>query len=171
MIKGTSWENNEGDKVTLGDLLKISKNMPVKKVPVDKLKPMLINWDDEDEISKIEKSDLKYPILIFVDDNNEVISIIDGHHRLTKAINHNLKTIKAKLIPINSLPKKMKRVFGHLMKKSETIEQDISGAQGTYTNMKPAYHFDSGGPGRFGPYQYSESVEQIIEMMKRMKIM
>lgn len=34
-------------------------------------------------------------------------------------------------------------------------EQDISGVQGIYGNMKPAFDFDSKGPGSAGPYQTS----------------
>jgi hypothetical protein len=69
-----------------------------------------------EEVVKIEKADLQYPILIFVDDDGKFISIIDGHHRAQKAVRHKLKTIKAKIIPINSLPKNFKKVFGHLDK-------------------------------------------------------
>ena len=35
----------------------------------------------------------------------------------------------------------------------EMDEQDVSGAQGIYGGMKKAYDFDSGGPGKGGPYQ------------------
>ena len=114
-LHDTSWENDEGDKVTLIDLLDATKDIPVNKISVNKIKSKLLTWgDDEKEIAKIEKSNLKYPILIFVDDNNKFISIIDGHHRGQKAVRNKLKTIKAKLIPINSLPKDMKKVFGHM---------------------------------------------------------
>ena len=102
-LNDTSWENDEGDKITLTDLLNVTKDIPVKKISLNKIKSKLLTWDDDDkEIAKIEKSNLQYPILIFVDDNNKFISIIDGHHRAQKAVRHKLKTIKAKLIPINS---------------------------------------------------------------------
>ena len=115
-LHDTSWENDEGDKITLMDLLNATENIPVKKVSVKELIPHLLSWDgDEEEIKKIEKSDLKYPILIFVDDDGKFISIIDGHHRAQKAARHGLKTIKAKEIPINQLPKKIKKVFGHMV--------------------------------------------------------
>lgn len=75
----------------------------------------------------------------------------------------------------------------------ELDEVDISGVQGVYGDMEPAFDFDSEGPGKAGPYQeFSyESVEKdedweeldedikesfnqqkniINEMMKRMKI-
>lgn len=39
----------------------------------------------------------------------------------------------------------------------EMDEQDISGIQGMYSDMRPAYDFDSLGPGRGGPYQISST--------------
>jgi hypothetical protein len=115
-LHDTSWENDKGDKITLMDLLSATEDIPVKKVSVKELIPHLLSWDgDEEEIKKIEKADLKYPILIFVDDDRKFISIIDGHHRAQKAARHGLKTIKAKEIPINQLPKKIKKVFGHMI--------------------------------------------------------
>jgi hypothetical protein len=38
----------------------------------------------------------------------------------------------------------------------EVDEQDVSGAQGIYGDMDPAYDFDSEGPGKAGPYQHSQ---------------
>ena len=114
-LHDTSWENDEGDKITLTDLLNVTKDIPVKKISLNKIKSKLLTWDDDDkEIDKIEKSNLQYPILIFVDDNNKFISIIDGHHRAQKAVRHKLKTIRAKVIPINSLPKNIRKVFSHI---------------------------------------------------------
>ena len=114
-LHDTSWENEEGDKITLMDLLNVTEDIPVKKISVDDLKPHLLTWNgDENEIRKIEKADLRYPILIFVTDKGEFISIIDGHHRAQKAVKKGMKTIKAKLIPINSLPKDIRRVFKHM---------------------------------------------------------
>jgi hypothetical protein len=119
-LRDTSWQNDDGDKVTLIDLLDATEDIPIKNIPVDKIKSKLLTWDDDDkEVSKIEKADLQYPILIFVDGNNKIISIIDGHHRAQKAVRNKLKTIKAKLIPINSLPKNMRKVFSHLSKQEE----------------------------------------------------
>jgi hypothetical protein len=124
-LHDTSWEN-DGQKITLVDLLDVTEDIPVKKLSVKKLKPHLLTWDDdEEEIKKIEKADLKYPILIFVNDKGGFISIIDGHHRAQKAVRKGLRTIKGKLIPINSLPNKMKKVFGH-MGKQEQNEQELT---------------------------------------------
>ena len=114
-LHDTSWENEEGDKITLSDLLDATADLPVVNYPLEDLKPHLLTWDgDEEEVKKIEKSDLKYPILIFVNDDCQFISIIDGHHRAQKAARKGLDTIKAKVIPINLLPKHIRKVFKHL---------------------------------------------------------
>ena len=119
-LHDTSWENDEGDKITLMDLLNATEDIPVQKISVKQLKSHLLSWDgDEEEIKKIEKSDLQYPILIFVEDDGSFISIIDGHHRAQKAVRKGLDTIKAKIIPINSLPKNIRKVFSHMGKQEQ----------------------------------------------------
>jgi len=119
-LHDTSWENDEGDKITLMDLLNATEDIPVSNISVEELKPHLLTWDgDEDEIKKIESADLQYPILIFVDNDGEFISIIDGHHRAQKAVRKGLETIKAKVIPINNLPKDIRKVFSHMGRQEE----------------------------------------------------
>lgn len=114
-LHDTSWENEEGDKITLIDLLNATEDIPVSEISVEELKPHLLTWDgDENEIKKIESADLQYPILIFINDDGEFVSIIDGHHRAQKAVRKGLDSIKAKVISINSLPKEIRRVFKHL---------------------------------------------------------
>ena len=114
-LHDTSWENDEGNKITLMDLLNATEDLPVEKISVEELKPHLLSWDgDDEEVKKIESADLQYPILIFVNDEGEFITIIDGHHRAQKAARKGLETIKAKIIPINSLPKNIRRVFKHI---------------------------------------------------------
>jgi len=113
-LHDTSWENEKGEKITLIDLLQATENIPVQKVPLDWIKDHLLSWDgDEEEVKKIERADLKYPILIFVNDDGKFISIIDGHHRAQKAVRNGMETIKGKIIPINSLPKNIRKVFSH----------------------------------------------------------
>jgi len=115
-LHDTSWENDKGDKITLMDLLDATEDIPVSDISVEELKPHLLSWDgDEDEVKKIDSADLQYPILIFVNDDGEFITIIDGHHRAQKAARQELETIRAKVIPINSLPKHIKLVFKHMM--------------------------------------------------------
>jgi hypothetical protein len=126
-LHDTSWENEEGDKITLMDLLNATEDIPVEKISVEKLKPYLLTWDgDDDEVKKIDNADLQYPILIFVDNGGEFISIIDGHHRAQKAVRKGLETIKAKVIPINSLPKDIRKVFSHMGRQEEMKEGELT---------------------------------------------
>ena len=126
-LHDTSWENDGGDKITLIDLLNATEDIPVERISVEELKPHLLTWDgDEDEIKKIDNADLQYPILIFVENDGEVISIIDGHHRAQKAVRKGLETIKAKIIPINSLPKKIRKVFSHMGRQEEMKEGELT---------------------------------------------
>jgi hypothetical protein len=126
-LHDTSWQNDEGDKVTLMDLLNATEDIPVERFSVEELKPHLLSWDgDEEEIIKIDSADLQYPILIFVDNDGEFISIIDGHHRAQKAVRKGLKTIKAKVIPINDLPKDIRKVFSHMGRQEEMKEEELT---------------------------------------------
>ena len=126
-LHDTSWENEKGDKVTLMDLLNATQDIPVSKVDLEVLKPHLLTWDgDEQEKEKIDKADLQYPILIFVEDDGSFISIIDGHHRAQKAVKNKLATIKAKVIPINLLPKNIRKVFSHMGKQQEMKEAELT---------------------------------------------
>ena len=126
-LHDTSWENEKGDKVTLMDLLNATQDIPVSKVDLEVLKPHLLTWDgDEQEKEKIDKADLQYPILIFVEDDGSFISIIDGHHRAQKAVKNKLGTIKAKVIPINLLPKDIRKVFGHMGRQEEMKEGELT---------------------------------------------
>ena len=114
-LHDTSWQNEEGDKITLMDLLNATDHIPVKNIEVERLKHMLLTWDhDNSEVQKIEMADLQYPILIFVNNDGNILSIVDGHHRVQKAIRKGLERIKCKLIPINSLPKNIRMVFKHI---------------------------------------------------------
>ncbi|MEY3075820.1 MAG: ParB-like nuclease domain, partial [Bacteroidota bacterium] len=94
----TSWENENGEKVSLLDLVKVTEKIPVVDFPVELLKDKVLSWDnDHNEQKKIDKSSLQYPILIFVDDDGEFLSIIDGHHRVQKAIKLGREFIDAKI--------------------------------------------------------------------------
>ena len=87
------------------------KNLEVESIPVDEIKNALEfkGWGDPrkklyspkdvlknpkkypDEVKRIENADLKYPIIMFENPG----FIVDGVHRLTKAVLENKKTIRA----------------------------------------------------------------------------
>ncbi len=117
-LEDTSWTDETGNTITLPQLLDQTKYIPVKSVKTDILNDKVLDWKDEhgnedpEEVLKIEKSDLQYPPLIFMNDDGSIKYIVDGNHRVQKAIRNNLETINVKLIKFSELPDDFKKVFG-----------------------------------------------------------
>ena len=110
----TSWEDNEGNKITLQDILDMTKNIPQKDYPTKKLANVVLNWDDNpQEIERIEQVEIskQYPILIMVDEEGKLQWILDGNHRAQKALRAKLETIPVKLIKPSNLNVKAKKIL------------------------------------------------------------
>ena len=106
---GTSWTDTKDGKeltVTLHQLLDYSSKLPTKEMDTYKLKDISLHTGktDPEILKNIEKANLNFPILI-IKKLDGSINVIDGNHRLQKAINNNLPKIKAKLINVKDLPK------------------------------------------------------------------
>ena len=110
----TSWSKDE-DKITLQDILELTKDIKIINFPTKKLANIVLNWNDNPEeierISQVEISS-QYPILIMVDENGKIQWILDGNHRAQKALKSNSETIPAKLIKPSNLNPKSKKIFG-----------------------------------------------------------
>ena len=114
--KSTSWTiDMDGEEVTvkikeIEDFLNDSK---IINIPVSKISNMCIHKDKTDKKTKsrVAKSDLSFPIIIAKGKNGKYSMILDGHHRLLKAINTNQKTIKAKVLNLKSAPKVYQKMF------------------------------------------------------------
>lgn len=107
-----SWTSHNGETVTLKQILELTKNIEVQEIETEKLKKIVLNWDgNTEEIEKIEKSDIQYPVLILMNDDNSIKYILDGNHRVQKSIKYNLPTVKAKLIKFSELPVWIKNIL------------------------------------------------------------
>lgn len=110
----TSWSDDE-DKITLQDILELTKDIKTINFPTEKLANIVLNWDNNPEeierISQVEVSS-QYPILVMVDEDNKIKWILDGNHRTQKALRSNSKTIPTKLIKPSNLNDKSKKIFG-----------------------------------------------------------
>jgi len=110
----TAWEDEEGNKVTLQDILDMTKNVPQKDYPTEKLGKIVLNWDDNpEEVERIEQVEVskQYPILIMIDEAGKIQWILDGNHRAQKALRSKAETIPAKLIKPSMLDAKAKKVL------------------------------------------------------------
>jgi hypothetical protein len=111
--RDTSWEDEE-DKITVGDVVDyIGDN--IRNISVvdlqNKLKSQLDSVSKEE--SRIMKADLQYPIIL-VQEDGEFSYVLDGNHRLQKAIMTGEDYIKAKVLYLDdkNTPQKFKRLLG-----------------------------------------------------------
>ena len=106
----TSWSSASGsESITLQEveeLIKDVKAFPVVDIEIAKIKHLAMKWDDgtgktkRKELQRIDNVVVSkdFPIWLVVDGANNVEWLLDGNHRLHKAINAGEKTIWAKLI-------------------------------------------------------------------------
>jgi hypothetical protein len=110
----TSWSHGT-EKITLQDILELTNHIKQINLPInDNLKSKLIHWDgNSEEIERINQVIVskQFPILIIVDEQGQIQSILDGNHRLHRAIKAQAKTIPAKLIKPSDLNDKAKRIL------------------------------------------------------------
>ena len=128
----TSWEDTTKDgkhiKVTFKDILKFAKDIPVEELSVEDLEYLALHKTktDHETLANIQKANLDYPILILHKSKDKqsqypsswaliqhygLVSILDGHHRLQKAINNKVETIKAKMLHLAEMPKDWQELF------------------------------------------------------------
>ena len=82
----------------VADFFDISKDLPVIDVPVSFMDITLVMHYIEQEYESIKKADSSFPVLLYKD----TMHLIDGRHRVVKALVEGRSTIKA--IRIYDLP-------------------------------------------------------------------
>ena len=93
---------HDGKKYDLNIVLQCVDNNKVTKVAVNDL-TWVLPYTVVD-INRVEKADLTVPILVTMDLKNRV-TVIDGAHRLTKAVNENVVSLPAKWVTKTILKK------------------------------------------------------------------
>jgi len=113
----TSWsiDGKDGKEktLTIQDLLKIveKNNVPITKMPTKSLMKEAQRLLKKDSISeeRVKKADLNYPIIVLNVPNNTMV--IDGNHRLIKAMRTKQKDIKVRKITLKDIPKEFHEIF------------------------------------------------------------
>ena len=102
---GPIWSNGTNNRiVTIQVVIEHldSTNVPVLDIPIDKVKPIIIDQDyDGGAKWRVDNADLDYPIIILTN-STRYRAILDGNHRAYKAVITNQKTIKARLLDLNA---------------------------------------------------------------------
>ena len=111
-LEDTSWTGNNGQKITLQQLLDVIKNYPIIQVPIEKVEKIILKKDSGGiESDRLSTADVKYPIIIVIDDSGNFKYVLDGNHRANKAISAGLKSIPAKLVNIKKLPQEFQDIL------------------------------------------------------------
>jgi ABC-type phosphonate transport system ATPase subunit len=90
----TYWEDEKGNRTTIQDVLLELQDEPIVSLEVSvlaRLSDVII------EQHRKESADLSFPIIV-VEKDGEFQSILDGHHRLRRAVDENKTYILAKVI-------------------------------------------------------------------------
>lgn len=111
----TSWTmdiDGKEETITIQEIQDYLKDEPVVEIPLEDISYMGIHKDktDEETIKRSQKSNLDFPIIISKK-GDEYTMILDGHHRLKKATDNNVKTIKAKILDLDRSPNIYKKMF------------------------------------------------------------
>ena len=111
--RDTGWET-DNEKITIQDVLDYLDNDEVYNLSV---KTILDTIGDKfttvkKDLDRILKADLNHPIII-VKKNGELSYILDGNHRMKKAIEVGEDTIKVKILDLDkpNIPPTFKELF------------------------------------------------------------
>ena len=103
------WDTNEKFKdgsdfkikFKVSDIIDLAKNTPVKEIDPKSIKYNFSGRQDSDPSKtkeRVMKADLSYPIIVVKNKAGKIFAILDGTHRLEKALNLGLDKIKTKIL-------------------------------------------------------------------------
>ena len=92
--KKTSWTFEDGRSVFIQDVLDMSDEIPMMVLPIEEV--IKIRTISSLDHSRVHAADISYPILIVEEDGRRWI--LDGNHRLQKAINEGYDAVKVKIL-------------------------------------------------------------------------
>ena len=90
----TYWEDEQGNRTTIQEVLEELQDEPIVSLEVASLTHLRRSIIDPD---RKEKADLSFPIIVREKDN-KFECILDGNHRLQKAIDNGKTHISAKIL-------------------------------------------------------------------------
>jgi uncharacterized ParB-like nuclease family protein len=107
--RDTSWQNDD-EKATIGDVIDYlgDKTIDIDVLELSQQLPPLPTRGAE----RVAAASLEYPIIV-VKSGGQYRYVLDGNHRLQKAIDNEVETIKAKILNLDNpeTPENFKRLF------------------------------------------------------------
>ena len=101
----THWDN-----VTFSDVMNYldSSNVPVEEIDPKEFERIIIQTDREQD--RVQGADLQYPIIV-LRSQGQYKKVLDGQHRVVKAITNKEPTIKTRVLDLDRAPEEFKEVF------------------------------------------------------------
>jgi hypothetical protein len=117
--RDTSWETDD-DKVTIGDVVDYlgDETVDINVLELSQQLPPLPTRGAE----RVAAANLEYPIIV-VKRDGQYQYVLDGNHRLQKAIDEEIESIKAKILDVSAeaeTPERFKKMFGGAENKTPT---------------------------------------------------
>ena len=112
-----SWTDTIDGKqvtITLSQILEYLKDAPVKEIDPKELEHLrvgAVKEPDEEHLKRINQSSLDYPIIVIASKYRYKM-LLDGNHRLQKALYNNIAKIKVKVLDLDTAPLSYQQLFG-----------------------------------------------------------
>ena len=118
--RDTSWEDDD-EKITIGDVVDHLGDETIDVIPSD-VRDQVLKSRGKDRLpvgpgitsqDRIDKADLSFPIII-TKKGGKFLDVLDGNHRLQRAVDEDVKSIKAKILDLDNTetPENFKKMFG-----------------------------------------------------------
>ena len=108
--RDTSWKSDD-EKVTIGEVVDYlgDETVDINVLELSQQLPSLPTQGAE----RVAAASLEYPVIV-VKSGGQYKYVLDGNHRLQRAIDENVATIKAKILDLDNpeTPEVFKRMFG-----------------------------------------------------------
>jgi hypothetical protein len=116
---------HDGVEYDFDAVMSIAEKLPTEQCPVDKLS-WVLKYDTADK-NRTNKADISFPLIVAKSVDNK-LTVIDGLHRLNKAVRENVKTLPIKYIKSTEL--KSARLNKKELKEEYVTEMDSDGHTG-----------------------------------------
>lgn len=119
--KQTTWSREHGGliyTVTLQGLLKHLQDAEIKTVELKEIKHLsTVARVSEDQLSeetkqRVERVDLEEPIILLAGSSGDCQMIVDGHHRVSRALREGRRELPALYLDLQNAPFAFQVVFG-----------------------------------------------------------
>ena len=124
---------HDGQKYSLREAFRTARAKPTKQVDVDKLKWVL--QYDRPNPKRLASANLNAPIIVAPDRRGRP-TVVDGLHRLSKAVQQGKKTLPAKMLTLRELKKEAGHVEDRIAERAPGSTYEVAKIEAQIPSMK-----------------------------------